>query len=319
MRPLKKVETILVLIEPAEEYSGELRRCFPESRVIFSGRDRVTEEEIRDADVILGNPPAEFLKDAGKLKLLQLQSAGADAYTPRGILPEGALLTCATGAYGPAVSEHMMASLLSVYKNLHVYRDNQTARRWRCEGAVRSLRGEKVLVLGLGDIGREFARLASAFGASVSGVKRNLSCKPDWVEAVYPLDKLPEILPQFDVVASVLPSSPETQGLFDRAMLKKMKPGSILVNAGRGSLIDSDALYDALQKGPLLAACLDVTDPEPLPPDHPLWDCRNLLLTPHTAGGFLMKETYHRVWKIALENLSAYAEGRELKNRIRLE
>ena len=316
MEPAAKIENILVLIEPAGDYQEELQRRFPESQLLFSSPGRVTEEEIEKADVILGNPPAGLLKGAERLSFLQLQSAGADAYTPKGILPEKTLLACTSGAYGPAVSEHMMASLLSVYKNLPLYRDNQAARLWKCEGAVRSLRGEQALVLGLGDIGKEFARLAVAFGASVFGVKRNLSEKPDFVQEVYSMEMLPEILPRFDVVACALPSSPETSRLFDRDMLRRMKPGSVLINAGRGSLIDTQALMEALQQGPLMAACLDVTDPEPLPAEHPLWTCRNLLITPHTAGGFLMEETFHRVWKIVLENLSLYAQGKEIRNRI---
>ncbi len=237
MKPAEKIENILVLIEPAGDYEKEFQKQFPESRLLFTSPGRVTEEEIGKADVILGNPPAGLLKGAERLSFLQLQSAGADAYTPKGILPEKTLLACASGAYGPAVSEHMMASLLSVYKNLHLYRDNQAARLWKCEGAVRSLRGEQVLVLGLGDIGKEFARLAVAFGASVFGVKRNLSEKPDFVREVYPMEKLPQILPRFDVVACALPSSPETSGLFDRDMLRRMKAGSVLIKMrGAGAL-----------------------------------------------------------------------------------
>lgn len=314
-RPIK-IENILVLISPANPYKEELKRLFPNSGIVFSAGNLVTEEDILKADIIIGNPPAESLKKSKKIRFLQLQSAGADAYTQGKILPKEALLACAAGAYGQAVSEHMLASLLAVYRNLHLYRDHQRECKWMPEGKVRSLRGENVLVLGLGDIGSEFARLVKALGASVSGVKRNLAQKPDFVDAAYPLEKLPELLPQFDVVASVLPSSPETYRLFDEATFSRMKPGAVFINAGRGTSTDLQALQKALQEGPLFAACLDVTDPEPLPKEHPLWLCPNVLITPHAAGGFSLEETFHRVWRIALENLSAYKKGAPLKNII---
>lgn len=273
-------------------------------------------EIVEQAEIILGYPSLKILPKAVKLKWLQLYSAGADTFVKPGVLPAGTLLTNATGAYGVAVGEHMAAQLLTVIKNLHLYRDEQLQSSWRDLGQVRSIKSCTVLVLGLGDIGGTFARIIKAFGAKIIGVKRRPSSKPDYLDELYGSDKLDELLPTADVVAMSLPGTHETTGLMNRQRFNLMKKRSILLNVGRGTAIDQDALCDALDSGHLAAAAVDVTTPEPLPPEHRMWHTKNLTITPHVSGNFHIAEIGDTVVDIFLENFKRYEQGQELLNLV---
>ena len=217
--------------------------------------------------------PPDQLKTFPNLKWVQSWNAGVDPYLAPGVLPRGVRLTSAVGAYGPAVSEHMLAMLLAIYKRLPAYRDQQRAHIWADLGPVGSLAGKTVLVGGAGDIGRHFARLVRALGAQrVIGLRRSAGCPVEGFDEIYGLGALDGLLPQADVVALALPHTPETAGLMSKARLLAMRPGAVLLNAGRGSAVDCTALAEVLCSGRLLGAGLDVTDPEPLPPGHPLWE-----------------------------------------------
>ena len=174
------------------------------------------------------------------------------------------------------------------------------------EGTVKSIYGSTALILGLGNIGGEFAKRFKALGGHTIGVRRTDAQKPDFVDELYLMDKLEELLPRADVVALSLPETKETMKLIDAHKLARMKKGAILVNVGRGSAIDTDALRDALNSGHLSGAALDVTDPEPVPPDHPLWDTKNVLITPHISGGYNLPETYEKVFQLCADNLGRY-------------
>ena len=208
----------------------------------FVREQNVADADIDGASIIIGNVPAVLLHASEDLEWLQTSSAGYDHYLVDGRLAPRTMLTNATGAYGQAVSEHMLASLLCLMKKIHLYRDNQRASLWLDEGPVASLSGARVLVLGTGDIGSAFARLTCALGAEAYGVRRNVGECPQPFSGVCTLDDLPHILGDFDVVACVLPSSPETRSLADASFFSAMKEGAFFVNAGRGDLVDSDAL-----------------------------------------------------------------------------
>lgn len=274
----------------------------------------VTAADVRDATIVLGNVPAGLLAGADRLRWFQTSSAGYDNYLAPGLLPAEALLTCATGAYGQAVSEHMLAQLLCLMKKLHRYRDSQHEGAWTDEGPVTSLVGARVLVLGTGDLGASFARLVVALGAEAWGVRRRASEPVEPFARMCSLDELDEVLPVADVVASVLPSTPQTRGLADASFFAAMKAGSFFVNAGRGDLVVSEDLCAALASGHLAGAALDVTNPEPLPADHPLWQEPNALVTPHVAGWWHLQATVDNVVALCQENLAAYLAGRPLRN-----
>ena len=213
----------------------------------------------------------------------------------------------------------MVAVWLMLLKKLHSYRDAQPAGAWGDLGPVASAWNSTVLVLGLGDIGGEFAKRAKALGARVIGVRRAGVDKPDFVDALIHTDRLDEYLPQADCVAITLPGTAQTRNMFDAARIAKMKDGAILLNVGRGTIVDSTALCAALERGKLAGAALDVTDPEPLPADHPLWKQKNAVITPHVSGGFHLQETHERIIRIMAENLRAFCAGAPLRNVVDFE
>ena len=270
-----------------------------------------TEADVAGAELVLGYVHPEILRHDTALEWYQISWAGADGVLAGG-LPENVLLTNASGAYGLAVSEHMVAATLALLKRLHQYARLQAAHDWRLLGSVRSVEGARVLVLGVGDIGGSYARKMKALGACTVGVKRTPGEKPDWLNELHTMDALDELLPSADIVAMALPGGRATDGLMDAHRFARMKQGAFLVNAGRGNSVDLDALKAALASGRLGGAALDVFDPEPLPADDPLWDDPRVIITPHASGKFLMRETAERVVRICGDNLRRYAHGEPL-------
>lgn len=309
---------ILVVMKMEEEHKLQLMEAAPLANFIFDDTGLVSDATIADMDIIIGNLPKEKLNIAKNLKWLQLNSAGADLYVKEGVLPEGVTLTNATGAYGLAISEHMLGVLLELLKKLNLYRDNQRENIWKDEGEVRSIYGSRVLVVGLGDIGSEFAKRIKALGGYTIGIRRSDTRKPEFIDELYLMDKLDEALGRADIVALSLPQTKDTYKLFNKERLLKMKKGSILLNVGRGTVIDTDALCELLQEEYLFGAALDVTDPEPLPSAHSLWDLKNIIITPHISGDYHLRETHNRIVNIVAENLKAYLKGEKLKNIVDL-
>lgn len=276
----------------------------------------VTQEDVDWADIILGNVKGAMLHGSGKLKWLQTNSAGVEEYIKPGVLAPGTSLTNATGAYGLAISEHMLAMLLSILKKLTLYRDQQKDGKWESRGAVRSIYGSTVLVLGMGDIGGEFGKRCKALGAKVIGVRRTNAAKPDYADEVRLIGELDELLPEADVVAITLPGTEATRNLINRQRLEAMKPGAVLLNVGRGYIVDTEALCDALESGALLGAGVDVTEPEPLPAGHRLWKIPTAVVTPHISGFYHLKETHERIVNIMAENLKRFRQGEPLRNQV---
>lgn len=309
---------ILVVMKMEEEHKLQLMETAPLANFIFDDTGLVSDATIADMDIIIGNLPKEKLNIAKNLKWLQLNSAGADLYVREGVLPEGVILTNATGAYGLAISEHMLGVLLELLKKLNLYRDNQRENIWKDEGEVRSIYGSTVLVVGLGDIGSEFAKRIKALGGYTIGIRRSDTRKPEFIDELYLMDKLDEVLGRADIVALSLPQTKDTYKLFNKERLLRMKKGAVLLNVGRGTVIDTDALCELLQEEYLFGAALDVTDPEPLPSAHSLWDLKNVIITPHISGDYHLRETHNRIVNIAADNLKAYLKGEKLKNIVDL-
>ena len=271
-------------------------------------------EALQGAEVIIGNVSPKKLAGLTSLKWLQLNSAGADAYCWPGILAPQVQLTNSTGAYGQALSEHMLALLLSLQKKLYLYQRNQLQHQWKDEGEVTSLEGATVVIVGFGDIGRAFGRLCRLLGSHVIGIRRHRGAVPPEADEMGTLEELPRFLAQADVVASVLPGTPETTHLYDGELFQAMKPGAFFLNCGRGNAVVQEDLRQALLEGHLAGAALDVTDPEPLPEDSPLWDAPNLLITPHISGEHHLAQTWDKAAAIAARNLEHYLAGEPLEN-----
>ena len=319
----------LVTIPTGERHRNLLQQAAPGWEFRFRGTDTlvcapqealpgqpVTQEDVDWAQVILGNVPAAMLHGSPALEWLQTNSAGVEAYIQPGVLAGDTLLTNATGAYGLAIAEHMLGMLLELFKKLELYRDAQKSGAWQSQGAVKAVYGSTVLVLGMGDIGGEFAARCKALGAKVIGVRRSPRPCPEYADEVHLLEDLDSLLPQADVVAVTLPGTDATRGLMSRERLAKMKEGAVLLNVGRGFIVDTEALCDALERGHLSGAGVDVTDPEPLPPTHRLWQIPTAVVTPHISGFYHLRETHERIVGIFLENLRHFQAGEPLRNLV---
>lgn len=317
------METILNTLPLTEEQREAFRSTAPWAEHIFRPTPHFPDPamdcpppELAGVEIVIGCVGPEFLVQCANLKWFQAWSAGVDVYLAPGAFPPGAMLTSAVGAYGQPVSEVMLASLLSLMKRLPTYRDNQTAHRWADAGKVKTLQGSTVLLLGTGDIGGHLARLVKALGAYTVGLNRHPETPIPGVDELHHISELDALLPRADVVAMSLPGTAETYHIMDSRRLGLMKSDAILLNAGRGGAVDCLALAEALRGGKLWGAALDVTEPEPLPADHPLWDCETLVLTPHTAGGDRLPCVLPSIVDIALENLRRYHAGEPLRNRM---
>ena len=311
-------ERILVALPAREDQRTHLEKIAPGAEVIYCPAAEVTKELVWKADVILGNVPADMIQNSPNLRWLQLNNAGTEGYCTPGVLPEEAILTNATGTYGMAISEHMIAMLFMLQKRLDTYYQQQKNHSWEKQEHMIVAQGSTTLVIGLGDIGTAFAEKMHAMGSRVFGIRRTMQPKPDAVEAQYTMEDLHELLPQADVVALSLPAWKETQGVIGKEELKLMKKTAVILNVGRGSAIDTDALSDALYTGEIFGAGLDVTDPEPLPPDHPIWNAPHTIITPHVSGRYDLPATLEKIWNLILDNLERWEKGRDLKNVIDL-
>ena len=219
------------------------------------------------------------------LRAIHFISAGRDGFEAAGI-PEGIAVSGPVGANAATVAEHAMGLTLGVLRQIRGIALATVAREWDKSliTGLRSLEGAEVLIVGLGHIGREYAQRVRAFGARTVGLQHRPR-PDDSVDRLATMADLDRELPQADVVFVAAALTPDTAGLFDAARIARMKPGAVLVNTARGGLVDTLALARAVEEGRLAGAGVDVTDPEPLPAEHPLWAAPNVLVSPHFAGG----------------------------------
>jgi phosphoglycerate dehydrogenase-like enzyme len=292
--------------------------------------ERTPEQEQRFAELIAGaevlygipgDDPAQLasaVRTAPGLRFVQGTWAGAGqqvraaALTPDEL--ERVAISSASGVHAVPLAEWSLFGLLALTKNISRLRRDSTHRQWP-HYPVDELRGKTLLVIGVGAIGGEVARLASAFGMRVVGVKRNATEDVPHVDSVHPPDDLPELVGAADAIVITLPLTDETRGLVDRATIGRMRDGAILVNVGRGAVLDEEALVEALRSGKLAGAALDVFTHEPLPETSPLWELDNVIISPHTAA--LSWHESERIVELFAENLRRYLRGDELLSRVR--
>lgn len=303
----------------SEEQLAELSAAAPGLEIV-----RVSSEEeamkhaprAHGADSRFVTP--EFLAAAPNLVWIQSTSAGVEWLLEMpGVADKDALVvTNMRAVHGPAIADHSFAMLLTLTRGMRVHEANQRESRWGGPEARTgaALEGRTMFVVGLGGIGTEIARRADGFGMTVIASRRSGGPGPEFVDEVGTPDQLHEMLARADVVAIATPLTPETEGMFDAAAFAAMKPGAYLINIARGGIVDTDAMIAALESGRLGGACLDVTDPEPLPPDHPLWKFDNVVITPHVASfGELTSE---RWWAVYRDNVRRFAAGEPLLNTV---
>ncbi|AMJ62635.1 D-2-hydroxyacid dehydrogenase [Bosea sp. PAMC 26642] len=272
-----------------------------------------------DVLVVSGLWRNELIAAAPKLRFVQSVSAGTDQFDKPAFSAAGIRLASAQGANERAVSEHAMALILTLTRQIHLARDNQTTRHWRPMIGDRSIRedelgGKTLVIVGLGRIGLRLAALAGAFGLRVIGVRR----QPEpvaGIEAIVRPDQLHEVIAQADIVALTCPLTPETEGLIDARALAAMKPSAVLINVARGKVVDETALLAALTDGRIAGAGLDTFHDEPLPPASPFWALPQVVVTPHSAGETQRYEA--NVVDLLLENLGRLGRGEtSLRNQI---
>ena len=294
-----------VLASLQDEFSD----CY--EMVFAQGDPEIIAQELKTAEVVIGEPAPALLETAKNLKWMQITWAGADRYTKN--FPEGVILTNASGAFGRIISEYTMGMILSQYKRLPQYYVNQKKKVWEDLGAERSLLGQTVLILGTGNVGSSIAQKLHAFGTYNIGINRSGNC-PEHFDETHPLAELDAYLPQADIVIGALPRTPFTQGLFDYRRMQLIPKDALLVNVGRGSMIVTKDLEQLLEEGHFSGVVLDVMDPEPLPECSSLWTCDRVLLTPHISGiGFGHDDaTEAAIWDICRENLRRYAANKSL-------
>jgi len=228
--------------------TAEKRKLFEEFEdieLIEKELKDVTEEDLSDVEVILGNVFPALCNSSKTLKWIQLDSAGAAQYKD---LREDIIVTNCSGAYGEAIAEHMLGCVLLVMKNLARYMELQKTHDWVNLGSVHTISSSKVFCMGMGDIGSTFAEKMKVLGAEVDGISRSGNPKKDVYDHCYSIDQLDSILPGYDVVAMSLPGTAETEHIMDEKRLRAMKEGSILINVGRGSAIDSLALQKVMEE-----------------------------------------------------------------------
>jgi len=281
----------------------------------LSGEEALAQAgRVQGADAHLLTP--EFLAAADDLRWVQSWSAGVNRYLEMEGLrnDDRIVLTNMKGVHGPAIAEHVFAMLLSMTRDLDAFRRAQDRAEWdrRAGTGMTTLSGRTMLVVGMGGIGSQIARRAKAFDMTVLATVRTARPAPDYCDELGTAADLDRFLPRADVVAVALPLTEETTGLFDAGKFALMKEGSWFLNVGRGRIVVTDDLLAALDSGHLAGAGLDVTDPEPLPADHPLWKSDRVVITPHVAS--FAELTRERRWEVFRENIRRFGAGEPLLN-----
>ena len=228
------------------------------------------------------------------------------------------MLSNSSGAYGVTISEHMVMVTLMLLRQMPAVQEWMHRHDWSNEKPpMRSVCGSRITVLGTGDIGTSFARRVKAMGAkTVAGVSRSGRHVDDAYDAMYTTAQLDQVLPETEILAMALPGTAETEGILSRSRIALLPKEAVVVNVGRGTAVDQDALMEALNAGRLAGAALDVVRPEPLPPEHPLWNTKNLLLTPHLSGFMSLGITRDTAVALFCEDFENYIAGRPLKRLV---
>ncbi|MBK9125781.1 MAG: D-2-hydroxyacid dehydrogenase [Chloroflexi bacterium] len=322
-------------IEP--ELVDQIRARFPQIEVVYrpdllgapryvadhTARPHRTDAQEAEWQALLAN--ADVLLDfdfthlddlpelAPKLKWIQASSAGIGQFVKRMRYAERTswIFTTASGTHARPLAEFALMAMLMFGKDYQYLFSEKAAKHWARYCGF-ELHGKTVLIVGLGSIGRETARLAKAFGMRVTGTRRDLSKPVEHVDRLFAVSDLQAHLPEADFVVLATPHTPETENLLSAEAIAKMKHGAVLINVARGAVVDETALIAALQSGHLLGAALDVFAVEPLPADNPLWDMPNVIISPHSASTADSENA--KLVELFCENMDAFLSGRPLKN-----
>jgi phosphoglycerate dehydrogenase-like enzyme len=276
--------------------------------------------QARDADAVIGWCDARILAAGPHIRWIQFPYAGVESCVAvPAVRDRDLLLTNMQRVQSSVIAEHAVAMMLALARGLDLGVSQQHAHEWRADvilgsGRLRILKGKTLLVAGLGGIGTEVARRAHALGMRVVATRARDRIGPEFVSYIGLPDELAKLAAEADVVVNALPLTEATRGTFDARIFGAMKHSTLFVNVGRGGTVVTSALVEALERGALGGAGLDVTDPEPLPADHPLWRAPNVIITPHVSSESDLGFT--RVWEIMRENLRRYVAGEKMLSAV---
>lgn len=299
----------------------EVVRAFPDIEFVhLNSTDRIL-DEIRDADVLMAwKITEEEFHEAEKLKWIHTGMAGLTWLLIPPVVESDVLVSNSRGVHPPIMGEHAMALMLAFARRLHDCMDFQRRSVWgRTEIYNRvpsfdGLTGKTVGIVGYGAIGREVARRARSFDMKVIGFKRDLDQATEFADALYAPNCLDELLSEIDYLVIAAPLTEDTQEMIGREQFEKMKTSSVLINLARGEIVDQKAMIDALEAEQIAGAGLDVFVPDPLPDGHPLFNVKNVILTPHVSG--TDPKMWQRITDIFVENIRRFREGERLINQV---
>lgn len=315
----------LVMLPPqsptTREWAERLRRDVPELDVVVPESTGELAGVISTTDAAFGTLAAHHVGIADRLRWLQAPAAAPDAgYYSDELIEHPVVVTNLRGIYNDHVAAHAVALVLALARGLHRTMADQANKDWRpyrAPDATIHLPEATVLVIGLGGIGLEVARLMNAFGSRVVATDARVTTAPVGVDVLTGADGLDDLLPSADVVVSTVPHTPATEGMFDVDRFAAMRLSAVLVNVGRGKTVRLDALCGALVEGMIAGAALDVFETEPLPPEHPLWEAPNVIITPHVAveGPYVDERRY----AVLRDNAQRFVAGETLMNVVEKE
>ena len=310
----------ILISSMSDDKLTRLRRAAPDAEFLLASDRDDALMLAPDADAAYGFCSEEFIEAGPKLRWIQVGSAGVERYPFNLMKARGITFTNAKDIYGIQLADHTMAFILAFSRQLPFLFKAQQNHLWesRKNYPPGELAGQTLLVVGLGGTGLETARRGAGFGMRVLATRRKTDLpKPDFVHAVHGPDALHDLLPQSDWVAACLPLTVHTRDAFSDPEFDLMKDSAYIVCVTRGGIINTEALVRALDAGKIAGAGLDVTDPEPLPSDHPLWDYDNVIITPHASGH--SPHAGERMFDLLCENVRRFAAGEPLKNVVDLE
>jgi phosphoglycerate dehydrogenase-like enzyme len=286
-----------------------LKDLYPSFNVTTIKEEDYTIEQLEKAHIVVGFPKPKDLINAKNLMWLHTPSSGIASYARKELYANpNIIITRSTGVYGRQIADYVMGSITAFYLNLFTYHKQMKQQLWKAHTPTKDLNQSTILIVGLGDIGSKVAIRAKAAEMRVIGIKRTFNEKPSYVDEIYHLDKLDELLPKADVVVLSIARTDQTVNLINQQRLELMKEDAILVNVGRGALVDEDALIKALKNNQLRGAILDVTKVEPLPKESKLWSLGNVLVTPHSSG--ISKSDPHEVFNLFMKNLDSFVNDK---------
>jgi phosphoglycerate dehydrogenase-like enzyme len=304
-----KILSTFQLDEPVRE---QLLRAGGPGVELFSSRD--ADEQIAaagDAEAIYGSVSPPLLAATTDLKWVHLTSAGVERFLFPEMVAHPAVMTNARGVAAVSIAEHAFALILAFTRGLPLALRNQQERRWASTSLI-EICDQTLGIVGLGRVGREVARRAAGFGLRVLAVDANPVDPPEGVVCLWPPDRLLDLCAEADILVNCSPLTKQTERMIGREQFARMKPSALFVNVSRGRVVDQDALVAALREGRIAGAALDVVDPEPLPPDSPLWEMPNVILTAHCAT--TSQHFWRRMHELFCENLRRYVAGEPLLN-----